>query len=107
MNDFLIKVERDSVCMGDDADAPHAYSFSALGTTRLDEIFEHLAHQHYLASVAGKNHSWDAIIGNESLARFEGNSQIPEPSSTLSTPVSTYAIGSVVHIYFQYNSASN
>jgi hypothetical protein len=45
MNDFLIKVERDSVCMGDDADAPHAYSFSALGTTRLDEIFEHLARQ--------------------------------------------------------------
>jgi len=77
MSNCLINAERDSVCMGDDIDAPHSYSFKISANATLNDVFEHLARKHYLASVAGKNHSWEAIISNESLALFVGNNQHP------------------------------
>jgi hypothetical protein len=106
MSDNLIEVERDSVCMGDDVDAPHSYSFKVSANTTLSEVFEHLARKHYLASVAGRNHSWEAIIGHDSLALFKGNNQQPEPSSALLNQVSQYSKKGILGIRFKYNSAT-
>jgi hypothetical protein len=77
MDEYLIKVERESVCMGDDVDAPHLYSFKVPCDFSLDDVFRHLAGKHYLASVAGRNHSWDAIIGKKSLAKFLASNREP------------------------------
>ncbi len=105
MDEYLIKVERDSVCMGDDVDAPHSYSFKLPLNASLSDVFKHLAGKRYLASVAGRNHSWEAIIGN-TLAKFLANNQEPEASASLSAKVSKYEKGGILHVRFKYNSAT-
>ncbi len=107
MTEILIKVERDSVCMGDDCDAPHLYSFKISNNSALIEVFEHLERKRYLASVAGKNHSWEAVIENRSVAFFMGNNQLPEPSAVLSNKIFLYAKNSILEIWFKYNSAAS
>jgi hypothetical protein len=106
MDGYLIKVERDSVCMGDDVDAPHSYSFKLPLDASLSDVFKHLAGKRYMASVAGRNHSWEAIIGKKSLAKFLANNQEPEASASLSAKVSTYEKDGVLHVRFKYNSAT-
>jgi len=106
MDGYLIKVERDSVCMGDDVDAPHSYSFKLPLNAKLSDIFKHLAGKRYLASVAGRSHSWEAIIGKKSLAKFLANNQEPEASASLSAQVSKYEKDGVLHVRFKYNSAT-
>ena len=103
---ILIKVERDSVCMGDDIDAPHEYSFSLTEDSTLLEVFAHLEKKRYLAGVAGKDHSWDAIISNKKVAHFKGNNQIPEPSKFLSKPISKFSKSGELNLGFIYNSAN-
>jgi len=93
--------------MGDDCNAPHSYSFKVSNSSPLSEVFEHLGSKRYLASVAGKNHSWEAIIENSLVAFFKGNNQLPEPSALLSTNVSLYAKKSILKIWFKYNSAAS
>ena len=105
MDTYLILAERDSVCMGDDATAPNAYSFNVSVDATLNDVFEHLAKKSYLASVAGKNHSWEAIANETSVAIIKGNNQFPQASPTLSHKVSQYTKGAVLRIYFVYNSA--
>lgn len=106
MNECLIKVQRDSVCMGDDVDAPHSYSFALPCDATLSELFEHLAIKRYLASVAGKNHTWEAVIGKKFVALFRGNNKNPEASFTLRNKVSKYANEGVLNVHFKYNSAT-
>jgi hypothetical protein len=106
MSECLVAVERDSVCMADDVDAPHFYSFKVNADTTLNRVFEHLASVGYLASVAGMNHSWEAIVGDETLALFKGNNQQPESSSTLFAAISKYAIKGTLRVHFKYNSAT-
>jgi len=107
MTEYVVKVERDSVCMGDDCDAPHSYSFNVSSNSTLSEVFNHLERKKYLASVAGQNHSWEAIIENRSVALFKGNSKYPEPTAALSKQVSSYANNSILNIWFKYNSATS
>ena len=106
MDSYQIKVERDSVCMGDDVDAPHTYSFNLPSNVALQDIFEHLAEKRYLASVAGKNHSWEALVSGKSLAIFKGNKKRPEPSGVLSTKISQYVENGKLYVHFKYNSAT-
>ena len=106
MNSFLIIVERDSVCMGDDVYAPHEYSFKLPESATLNEVFGHLAKESYLASVAGKNHSWEATISSEAVALFKGNSKTPEPSISLGTQLSKYVYDGRVNVNFKYNSST-
>lgn len=106
MDEYLIKVERDSVCMGDDVDAPHSYSFKLPCDSSLSDVFKHLAGKRYLASVAGRNHSWEAIIGKTSLAKFLANNREPEATASLSAKVSKFEKDGVLHVRFKYNSAT-
>ena len=103
---ILINVERDSVCMGDDMDAPHAYKFKIAEEATLSELFSNLEKKRYLAGVAGKNHSWDAMINGKKVAHFKGNNQAPESSSLLSKPVSKLAKDGKLKLEFFYNSAT-
>ena len=64
-----IRLTRDSVCAGDDCDAPHEkkkeiYSF-------LDPSqFAKESSSGYLPSVAGTGHSWDCILNKKRIARI-------------------------------------
>jgi hypothetical protein len=104
MNQYLVKVERDSVCMGDDVDAPHSYSFTIPATATLNDVFAHLANRRYLASVAGLSHSWQAAINGQPVAMISGNNQSPEPTELLENDVARYARNGCIDVRFTYNS---
>ena len=106
MRRFQINVERDSVCMGDDVDAPHSYVFHLPFDASMYDVFEHLAKKRYLAYVAGKNHSWEAIIDFDAVAFFKGNAIMPEPSPRLQSSISNYANNQSLNIRFKYNSSA-
>ena len=106
MNDYLVSVERDSVCMGDDVDAPHAYSFRVLPDATFDDVFEHLARKGYLAYVAGKNHSWEAIVDGKPCAFFAGNNMKLESTKILTGKVSEFVRNGTLTVRFRYNSAT-
>lgn len=103
---ILINVERDSVCMGDDVDAPHAYKFKLVEEATLIDIFSNLEKKRYLAGVAGKNHSWDAVVNGKKVAHFKGNNQVPEHNSLLGKQVSKLAKDGQLKLEFIYNSAT-
>lgn len=92
--------------MGDDVDAPHSYSFRVSSTATLKDIFTHLAKESYLASVAGRNHSWQAAINGQPVATFLGNNKTPEPSELLANEVSRYANNGSIDVQFRYTSAT-
>ena len=106
MSKLQVQVTRDSVCMGDDIDAPHSYSFSLNSSVTLAELFSHLERKNYLASVAGFNHTWSAIINMRTVASFKGNNKKPEPNKTLSLPITKYADNGSVKIKFKYHSSA-
>lgn len=106
MSEYVVNVERDSVCMGDDVDAPHSYSFRVSSTATLKDIFVHLSREGYLASVAGRNHSWQATINDQPVAVFLGNNRTPEPSALLANEVSQYAHIGCINLQFRYTSAT-
>ncbi|MBZ6067968.1 hypothetical protein ACKC5O_10970 [Aeromonas schubertii] len=101
-----INVERDSVCMGDDIDAPHSYSFTLNSKATLQDIFIKLAKDNYLANVAGNNHSWVAKISREEIAVIEGNSKLPKPNSSLDNKLYGYGQSGQINVYFTYKSAT-
>lgn len=92
--------------MGDDVDAPHSYSFRVCATATLNEVFTHLAKANYLASVAGRNHSWQAVIDGQQVATFLGNNRMPEPTGFLANEVSRYAHNGRIEVQFMYKSAT-
>lgn len=106
MDKLKIQVTRDSVCMGDDIDAPLSYTFSSESSSTLTDLYSHLAHKNYLASVAGLNHKWSAIINAKTVAIFNGNNKNPEPNETLSLPIAQYANQGNVKIKFKYHSSA-
>lgn len=55
-----IYVERDSVCAGDDVDAPHAIVFEMFDGSTLREVLEAIRHHRYLASIQGGKATWVA-----------------------------------------------
>jgi hypothetical protein len=57
MRKISINVQRDSVCMGDDYNAPHTVNFSVFDDKSLKDVFNYLAKHGYLAKIVGKHHS--------------------------------------------------
>jgi len=53
---------RDSVAMGDDADAPHERGFSFPDSTSVEEAIDQIVNSGYLASVQG-GASWSVVAG--------------------------------------------
>jgi hypothetical protein len=106
MSEIQIKCERDSVCAGDDVDAPHSYKFTVPQNADLSEIFAHLERKGYLALVAGLNHSWEAVIGKQTVAIFKGNNRSPEASKYLNQKAKKFIANGYVNVFIKYNSAT-
>lgn len=90
--------------MGDDVDAPHSYVFHLSSDANCLDAFDHLAENRYLASVGGRDHSWEAIIDMKVVAVFRGNNTRPEPSASLHGRIPRYHNPLV--IWFRYNSSA-
>lgn len=73
MNNYTVKVSRDSVSLGDDIGAPHSLSFEIENDATLDDIFGCLFTINYIASVSVNDDSWSTNINGEVVAIFKGN----------------------------------
>lgn len=59
-----IHLTRDSVCAGDDVDAPHTRTMSFADETPLDSVIEEISRSGYLVSIAGGKVTWSAVAGH-------------------------------------------
>jgi hypothetical protein len=93
-----IILTRDSVCAGDDADAPHERRVE-LGTL-LDAVAlaEQLA-ANYLPHVAGNGHSWDCVVNGRSIARVT-------PDLKATPTEFDFEPGRTEAVHFKYNSST-
>jgi hypothetical protein len=64
---ITLRVERDSVCAGDDADAPHEKHFRLSADATLADTISVIIGEKYLASIAGGMATW-IVESNKSLA---------------------------------------
>jgi hypothetical protein len=64
-----VMMTRDSVCAGDDADAPHEKTIE-LTAIREPAQFASAAASGYLASVAGVGHSWTCVLNGVEIAEI-------------------------------------
>lgn len=106
MADCLVEVTRDSVCMGDDVDAPHFLRLALPATVTLKDVFLMLAEKHYLPGIAGQHHYWEAWSAGKLLASFTGNSATPEHSACLIEKLAEHATDGKFGIEFKYYSAT-
>jgi hypothetical protein len=92
-----VVLTRDSVCAGDDCDAPHekkinVYSF-------LDpEVFAKEISTGYLPSVAGVGHSWTCVLNGIKIAEIK--------NSEIQTLVRESPFSEENHAHFVYHSAT-
>ena len=92
--------------MEDDVDAPHSYEFIVSSNASLSDVFSHLEQKSYLASVAGFNHSWSAIVNAKTIASFKSNNKQPDTFSILKSTIAQYANDGVLKIRFKYKSSA-
>lgn len=59
-----IHLTRDSVCAGDDVDAPHARTVVFSDGVPLETVIQEIARSGYLAAIAGGNATWSAVAGH-------------------------------------------
>lgn len=65
---MTIYLTRDSVAMGDDIDAPHAYELSVPVGCTLAQALQYVLNRPYLASIAGGKATWVALLQQKPVA---------------------------------------
>lgn len=88
---------RDSVCMGDDCEAPHERQVETPSFTDPVQLAQELA-AGYLASVKGSGHTWDCVLNGTVIAVVSPN------GSAKAVGEVNYADSNCVH--FIYHSAT-
>ena len=92
-----VTLTRDSVCMGDDIDAPHERSAEV--SSFLDPAaFARTLSQGYLPTVAGVGHTWTCLLNGVPIAEISCTSI---RSLTASTP-----FADVNRVEFRYHAAT-
>lgn len=98
MSILPLKVTRDSVAAGDDADAPHERHLRVDAGTPLDVIISHAA-SGYLALIAGGYATWVALLDGEPIAVLAQQWQCPR---LLVEPARHRGAVSAGHLHFAY-----
>jgi hypothetical protein len=75
---MTIHLTRDSVAMGDDIDAPHAYALSVPIGCTLAQALQYVLNRPYLASIAGGKATWVALLQQKPMAVLA--QQWPQPA---------------------------
>ena len=88
---------RDSVCAGDDADAPHERTVEVIAFTDTLEFMDQFS-TGYLASVNGIGHSWTAHLNGRPVAVIRVNGIEPL--------VPSIDFGDHNTLFFEYHSAT-
>jgi len=91
-----IQLTRDSVCAGDDCDAPHEKTVSIYSFLDPIALISHL-YSGYLPTVDGMGHTWDCALNGKNIATITVNN--------IALKVSEVVYSEVNHIHFAYNSA--
>lgn len=94
---MLFRLTRDSVCMGDDCDAPHEKTLENFSFTDVESFIDVVA-KGYLPSVAGIGHTWDCLLNGIHVGTVSHYG-----IKTRVTQI-TYLEENLVH--FKYNSAT-
>ncbi len=98
-----VKLTRDSVCMGDDSDAPHFLQLELPETSTIQDLVDAIDAHSYLAKVAGFDHQWILLANNEEASRFKGNDfEVPENDAV---SLSSLAVKGVLKVHFKYSSS--
>lgn len=98
MDDVKIKLTRDAVCMGDDAE-DHVISIRTVNDSDTKLFIIDIA-QNYLPHIAGFGHIWDCILNGQKIAIIDGNCvKITPLIDTL-----TFCENNALH--FKYHSAT-
>jgi len=95
---LTVSLTRDSVCAGDDCDAPHESSINV--PSFADPVaFARAVSQGYLPSVAGFGHSWICLLNGKKIAEIK----ILNPTTPL---VDELIFEEENAVHFIYNSSS-
>jgi hypothetical protein len=92
-----IRITRDSVCAGDDCDAPHEKTVSAHSFLDPVALTSHVS-SGYLPNVSGVGHSWDCVLNGKVVANISRDGVEPR--------VANLQYDTSNHIHFVYHSAS-
>jgi hypothetical protein len=94
---LCVRMTRDSVCAGDDCDAPHRRTVSVHSFVDPTALVSHLA-SGYLPTVNGLGHTWDCMLNGQLIATISPDDISPKVAEV------TYAEAN--HVHFVYNSAT-
>lgn len=91
-----IRLTRDSVCTGDDIDAPHEKTVTTHSFIDPVQLASHLA-SGYLPTVSGVGHSWDCVLNGKVIARISNDGIVASVGEMKYAPCN--------HVHFVYHSA--
>jgi hypothetical protein len=97
-----ILATRDSVAMGDDADAPHEQHFSFPDSTSIEQAIESISSSGYLASVQG-GATWSAVSGVPICVVAQHWSQARPVNWKPVAPSSLQITNGVIGVHFNYH----
>ena len=92
LNAMKIHLTRDSVCAGDDVDAPHTRTMSFADEMPLDSVVDEISRSGYLASIVGGKATWSVVAGQPIAVIAQQWSQpkfLPDHATNLSLLNST------------------
>ena len=91
-----LRITRDSVCAGDDIDAPHELMIVTHSYIDPIALASHTS-TGYLPSVSGIRHSWDCLLNDKLFATISAGGIEPK--------VTEVSYARINHIHFRYRSA--
>jgi hypothetical protein len=104
MNVYL---SRESVCAGDDVDAPHSETISFPDGTSVLDVLTQVARSGYLASIVGGEATWSAV-SNVPLAVIAQQWSKPKPLPALLYSSADLDVkDNTLRIHFNYHAQEN
>ena len=91
-----VRMTRDSVCAGDDCDAPHQKTVSVHSFVDPTALVSHLS-SGYLPTVGGIGHTWDCFLNGQLIASLSVNDISPR--------VTDVTFAEENHVHFVYHAA--
>jgi len=99
---LFLSVKRDSVCAGDDVDAPHARRFEFQSSVTLGDALSAVIKAGYLAKIAGGKATW-IVEADQPLAVVAEQWDSPEFLVDSSTRLTEYvSLGASKPLFFRY-----
>ena len=94
---ITVRLTRDSVCAGDDCDAPHE-EYREINSFVDAEVLASNLSSGYLPSVSGDSHTWNFFLNDQLIAIIKTDSIV--------TKISKVDYAETNHIHFKYNSST-